>query len=157
MKLARIVIRNFKGIQEAELPLRDTTVLVGANNAGKSSALQAIHFAARAMFQASEANKQTTLSIADLEYLPTPSYKSLGHNSLWGNQKGSPESRVEFVFSDEAGVEQTASVVLKSARNEGLSVEPTIPATLLNEFRSKERVFQPIYQASRVFHSKSKS
>jgi len=49
MQLTEITVKSFKGIKTATLPLRDTTVLVGPNNAGKSSALQAIHFAARAM------------------------------------------------------------------------------------------------------------
>jgi hypothetical protein len=141
LKLDKITVENFKGISTAVLPLRDTTVLVGPNNAGKSSALQAIHFAARAMFQASEANKQTTLSIADLEYLPTTFYRDLGHNSVWGNQKGSPESKISFSFLDDDGATVEASVILKSARNEGLSVEPTIPPILLSEFRNKDKVF----------------
>ena len=141
MKLIKITIQNFKGINTAVLPLRDTTVLVGANNAGKSSALQAIHFAARAMYQATEANKQTTLSISDLEYLPTSFYRELGHNSTWGNQKGSPQSKITFDFLDDLGAAASASVILKSARNEGLSVEPTIPPSLLQEFRNKEKVF----------------
>ncbi|WP_425567140.1 AAA family ATPase [Sphingomonas cynarae] len=51
MKLTKIIVENFKGIVVAELPLRDTTVLVGTNNSDKSSALQAIHFAARAMYK----------------------------------------------------------------------------------------------------------
>ncbi|WP_442678516.1 ATP-dependent nuclease [Sphingomonas sp. ASY06-1R] len=141
MQLTEITVKSFKGIKTATLPLRDTTVLVGPNNAGKSSALQAIHFAARAMAQAAEANKQTTLSISDLEYIPTNSYKELGHNATWGNQQGSAESEVVFTFLDDNGNKNQARVILKSARNEGLSVDPTIPPSLLTEFRGKDRVF----------------
>jgi len=93
------------------------------------------------MAQAAEANKQTTLSISELEYIPTNSYKELGHNSIWGNQHGSAESEVIFKFIDENGTATQARVILKSARNEGLSVDPTIPAGLLTEFRGKDRVF----------------
>lgn len=44
-KLQLIRLKRFKQLKEFELRLDDTTVLIGANNAGKSSALQALHFA----------------------------------------------------------------------------------------------------------------
>ena len=40
-----IVIRRFKRLEEVHLALGETTLLIGANNSGKSSILQAIHFA----------------------------------------------------------------------------------------------------------------
>lgn len=45
MRLQTIRIENFKGLQEAEFSPTDFGCLVGENNAGKSSALQAIVFA----------------------------------------------------------------------------------------------------------------
>ncbi|MEN3113637.1 AAA family ATPase [Uliginosibacterium paludis] len=44
-KLKSIKVKRFKKLKELELEVDDTTVLVGANNAGKSSVLQAFHFA----------------------------------------------------------------------------------------------------------------
>ncbi len=44
-RLSSVVIRRFKLIENAEIPLDDVTLLIGANNSGKSSVLQAIHFA----------------------------------------------------------------------------------------------------------------
>lgn len=44
-KLKSIKVKRFKQLREFELDANDTTVLIGANNAGKSSVLQAIHFA----------------------------------------------------------------------------------------------------------------
>ncbi len=38
-------VRRFKGLHDLSLKLGDATLLIGANNAGKSSFLQAIHFA----------------------------------------------------------------------------------------------------------------
>jgi hypothetical protein len=40
-----VAIRRFKRIEQIEIPLGDVTLLIGANNSGKSSILQAIHFA----------------------------------------------------------------------------------------------------------------
>ena len=44
-RLSSVIIRRFKLIEAIEIPLGDTTLLIGANNSGKSSVLQAIHFA----------------------------------------------------------------------------------------------------------------
>ena len=44
-RLASVSIRRFKKLEHIELPLDDVTLLIGANNSGKSSILQAIHFA----------------------------------------------------------------------------------------------------------------
>lgn len=43
--LKSITIQKFKGIHEIDLQLGEINVLVGGNNAGKSSVLQAIQFA----------------------------------------------------------------------------------------------------------------
>lgn len=43
MKLKHFRIQNFRGISDLELDLDDTTVLVGENNVGKSSVLEALH------------------------------------------------------------------------------------------------------------------
>jgi len=44
MKLASISIENFRGIRSISLPLVGLTVLIGENNAGKSTVLEAIKF-----------------------------------------------------------------------------------------------------------------
>ncbi|MDX2037293.1 MAG: AAA family ATPase, partial [Isosphaeraceae bacterium] len=43
--LKQVHIRRFKRLEDISLCLDGTNVLIGANNAGKSSVLQAIHFA----------------------------------------------------------------------------------------------------------------
>jgi putative ATP-dependent endonuclease of OLD family len=42
MKLAEIIIENFRGIRSLHLPLDNLTVLIGENNVGKSSVLEAL-------------------------------------------------------------------------------------------------------------------
>lgn len=44
-RIQSIAIRRFKRLEEITVPLGDVTLLIGANNAGKSSILQALHFA----------------------------------------------------------------------------------------------------------------
>lgn len=140
MKLKSIRIQNFKAISDCHIELTDTTALVGPNNSGKSSILQAIHFASRAIAQASEANKQTTLSLAEVEYIPSSSYRDLAHKGIWGNMAGSPESKVSFSFVDGSDVFEV-SVVLKSARNEGISIFPSMHPKCIPLFRGKDAMF----------------
>lgn len=45
MKIGRIRIRNFRSIESLDLALDDTTVFIGANNAGKSAVLDAVRIA----------------------------------------------------------------------------------------------------------------
>jgi putative ATP-dependent endonuclease of OLD family len=43
--IAMVRVMNFRCLQEVEIPLGATTVLIGENNAGKSSFLEALHAA----------------------------------------------------------------------------------------------------------------
>lgn len=145
MKLTSIRIENFKAIKDVKIDLTDVSLLVGSNNSGKSSLLQAVHFASRAINQASEANKQSTISLRELEYIPTEMYSELSHNSNWGNRKDQPESRVIFELTGDDGIGNirtfSAMAALKSARNEGIALNPSIDTRLIQSFRGKNNVF----------------
>ena len=43
-RLQSVRIQRFKKISDAPFDLREINILVGANNAGKSSVIQALHF-----------------------------------------------------------------------------------------------------------------
>lgn len=45
MKLTDIKIKNFRGVRSLHLPLDSLTVLIGENNTGKSTVLEAIRLA----------------------------------------------------------------------------------------------------------------
>ena len=45
MRIASIRIRNFRGLKKVDIPLAQTTVLIGENNSGKSSVLDSISLA----------------------------------------------------------------------------------------------------------------
>ncbi|HIJ85371.1 MAG TPA: AAA family ATPase, partial [Magnetococcales bacterium] len=47
MKLRRLQIENFRGITKLDMSLKDTTVLIGENNTGKTAVLEALRFALR--------------------------------------------------------------------------------------------------------------
>ena len=44
--LVKLRLRNFRGFDNHVVPLRDVTVLVGANNAGKSTVVEALRLVA---------------------------------------------------------------------------------------------------------------
>ena len=47
MQLRRLQIENFRGINSLDLRLKNTTVLIGENNTGKTAVLDALRFALR--------------------------------------------------------------------------------------------------------------
>jgi len=145
MRLSKIEIISFKRIKSVELDLADINILVGANSSGKSSIIQAVHFACCAMRQAPSVKKSTsTINIQELDYLPSNDYKNLGYKSIWGNKKGTPSSKVNLTFTDkdnDGSSEVVASCQLRSARNAGISVSGSIPSDLLSTLRSKDVVF----------------
>ena len=45
MKIEKVHIKNFRLIEETHISLKDLTMLIGNNGTGKTSILEAIHFA----------------------------------------------------------------------------------------------------------------
>lgn len=67
---------DFKGFQNETIPLSPITVLVGGNNAGKSSVLQGFHFGTGVLQARRLADANTFLS-SDLRYCPTSDFLEL--------------------------------------------------------------------------------
>lgn len=133
MQLNQVTIRNFKAISDTTIRLAGMTVIVGANGSGKSSVLQALHWifqSGRNLAVGTNAVKDndfrhsdgSTLSEKDATYMPSPEYRNAGHGAEFGNKKGSPQMEVEVNATSAAGDALNASMWIKSARNEGLSV-----------------------------------
>lgn len=140
--LDKITIERFKKVKKAKLPLSDLNILVGSNSSGKSSIIQAVHFAACVMRQAPRVDrkKTSTISVEALDYLPSNFYKLLCHRQEWGNNTGTPSSKMKLEFtSDDENIE--ASCEIRSARNAGISVKGAVPQALVNTLRKKDRFF----------------
>lgn len=86
--ITRFSIENFKRLESASLELGDTTVFVGPNNSGKTTALQALalwdigwrRWAERRDLSAPAARKGVTINRRDLSAIPVPSAKLLWNN-----------------------------------------------------------------------------
>lgn len=146
IKIQSVSIANFKAIKNADIDLGDFNVLVGANGSGKSSVLQALHW----MFQSGrnpqvEANKQatkgSTLSEKDAIYMPSLEYRYAGQGDGYGNRQDAPQLDLSVLAIDEDGDEHRASMWIKSARNEGISVHVPSGNPIVAAIRNQKREF----------------
>ena len=95
MKIDRIKISNFKRIEEIDLGLGKVNYLVGGNNSGKSSVLQAIHMAVSCAKLSLE-RKEQVIPESELRYSPTSEFVLLGHSAPYENKATGSRGKVEF-------------------------------------------------------------
>lgn len=92
-----IDIENFKAIKKTSIPLGDVTILVGGNGSGKSSVLQAIHWAARAASYIAPKNTKEVISFERLDFLPSSEPLRTAHKSTLTTSQKSPPTKVSFI------------------------------------------------------------
>ena len=85
LTISAVRIRNFKRIADTRIELGPITYLVGGNNSGKSSVLQAIHTAVSCA-QASVERGQQVIAEASLRYSPVAEFSLLGHGAQYSNR-----------------------------------------------------------------------
>lgn len=90
-----IEVRNFKRIDSVSIDLAAITILVGGNNAGKSSFLQAVHTAISCA-QESQLQGQKVVSEANLRFSPTHDFSLLGHGGPYENGRAGSRGAVKF-------------------------------------------------------------
>jgi predicted ATPase len=98
MRINKLLLERYKKVVRAEISLGSVNVLVGGNNAGKSSVLQGIHFAIGAAV-ASRQQGQKTFSTELLHYNPTPDFSVLRNGSPYLNHTGAGESNLTLYSS----------------------------------------------------------
>lgn len=117
--LDSITVRNFKATEEAVIPVSRVTILVGPNGCGKSSVLQAIHWAARAASYVLPKNTKEMISFERLDYVPSSEpLKTLYKGELKTDSSSTP---VEVIFSHRPVGEDViqTTVRIRAARNRG--------------------------------------
>src|ERR1700752_3279858 len=93
-EIQAIRIRRFKALRDVAFDLGDATVLVGGNNSGKTSVLQALHFAISAAQSASLVSADgwqgdaydVTLRPEQLIYSPTTDFTALVYSHPLGER-----------------------------------------------------------------------
>ena len=125
-QIEKLVLRRFKQLQEFELDLTETVVLIGANNSGKSSVLQALHFAVSVAQTAklvgegvnwSKDKFQLSFNPAQLIYSPIADVLSLASG---GTLQEPPGSQIEVEISTSDG--EQCKVTVRRGRNRNIQV-----------------------------------
>ena len=94
--LESIEIKNFKAIESITVKLSKVTILVGPNGGGKSSVLQAIHWAARAASYIPLRRTNEVISFDRLDYLPSSDPLKTAHKSELSSRRTSDPTLVAF-------------------------------------------------------------
>jgi len=122
--LKSLQIKRFKGIKDAPFDVSAINVFIGANNSGKSTLAQVIHFTV-GLFQSIElanrwGNKQAialSLSPAQLLYAPCADLYSLGYG---GQLIENPDSAIEVSFTLSDG--EKVDITIRKGRNGNIHV-----------------------------------
>ena len=95
--LKDITVSNFKAIKKAKVPLgKNVTILVGPNSCGKSSILQAIHWATRTASNIKPGKQNKTLLFDDIDYLPSSDPVGTFYKGRLGTKPRSNSVTVSF-------------------------------------------------------------
>jgi predicted ATPase len=116
MIIEKIHIKNFKRVSDISVDLRDITYLVGGNNSGKSSVLQAIHMAVSCAQRASELQQQV-IAESSLRYCPTGDFQRLGNSGPYENRKDGSRGAMEFFGKTSDGADASYRIEIYKARN----------------------------------------
>ena len=124
MKIERIRIRRFKNIEDITLELDNANLLIGGNNAGKSSVIQGIHFAISALRSARLHSKSanspaTTLGVNQFSFLPTNEVMKI-RTGYPMTQDSGPE--FSFTYKNEAGADVAFRLYLYRGKNANVSL-----------------------------------
>lgn len=126
--IRQVIIKRFKNIDHLELTLQNMNVLIGANNAGKSSILQAIQFAVSVAqtttlersarwIQASD-KLPTSLTPNQLIYAPLRDVYSLAKG---GELKTDINSAIQVIFQDDEF--QECIITIRKGKNKNIAIE----------------------------------
>ena len=142
-KWTAVQIERFKAIRDASFQLSSLNVLVGANNSGKSSIIQGLHFGIGLLQTIQLTGKwkptgdtiTTSINPTELIYSPSEDVYSLG---MGGRLLTKPESSIKLQFTLASG-EQPA-VDARKGRNRNIIVQVT-RATAAQRLSSLEHPF----------------
>lgn len=129
MYLKAITVENFKAVKSAEIPLIDgLTVLVGENSSGKSSILQAIHWACRCIVHPRvQRNQSRSIAANEFDYYPTEQVRKVGHNKELRQRRGdTKEINVVVTFYTKQGNDINESIIpISQGNNEVIKIDLT--------------------------------
>lgn len=135
--IEEIALENFKKIEAFKTDLKMINLLVGANNAGKSSILQGIHFSIMAETARRFFRRDRTISERELFYLPASSFVRLRHGVAYTANSGLNST---LTLTNE--LQTSFSITISKGRNQG---NLAIRAEGGDKFRQDVTSFNPFY------------
>jgi AAA ATPase domain len=97
MRLQNLTIERFKRLERIDFNFNGVNILIGGNNSGKSTIIQAVHFAFTLLQSLNIANKwpvtakkSSTISPTELIYIPSEDPYSLGYGGRLTEDKEKP-------------------------------------------------------------------
>lgn len=136
-----IKIERFKSLESVEISVNGIALLVGGNNSGKSSVLQAIQFGASVAQTSSlqggswSADRlSTSIGQSDLVYSPIKDVLSLARN---GRLKESEAEAIRVTYRDGA---EEAKITVRKGRNKNIRLE-LVGATLGAQLQSIQQPY----------------
>jgi AAA15 family ATPase/GTPase len=124
--ISSIKIERFKNIKELDVPLKGITVLIGSNNAGKSTIQQGIQFAVSVSQTTKYQNARwtgnrcpTSISSEDLLYTPLKDVEALAPN---GRLRVKLEDAIKITFNE---AEHSSYVTIRKGKNKNISTAIT--------------------------------
>lgn len=143
--IENVSIKRFKSIRDIVLPLDRITVLVGTNNAGKSSILQAVQFGVSVVqslaISSLRANKRAesgTLAADQLVYTPLRDVQTLAQG---GKLRQDPLSSIQIGFQ---GGDFEARIMVRRGKNSNLNVKLSGDGVLIGQLESMTSPFSAI-------------
>lgn len=145
--LRTVHIKRFKNINDAPFTLSEVNVIVGSNNSGKSSILQAIHFTVGAIQSLSLENrlkgrgkKTYTVDPSKLIYVPSEDVHTLGVGGRLWEQK---EKSVQVELGFHTGANLSVSVLKGRNRNIQIVVSDISIASQIASLEQPITIFTP--------------
>lgn len=144
--LNSIKIERFKNITEIEIPLGGINLLIGSNNAGKSSVQQAIQFAVSVAQSTNQQNARwegdrcpSSLSSQNLIYSPLRDIEALAPQ---GRLQTNLEHAIKVTFIEQ---DESAYITIRKGKNRNIStsVEGKILGTKLQNIESPFSIIVP--------------
>jgi energy-coupling factor transporter ATP-binding protein EcfA2 len=147
--ISNLSIRRFKRLENFSLDLGETTLLIGANNSGKSSVLQAVHFAVSIAQSARLIGEGVTwrndtfelsFNPSQLIYSPVADVLSLASGGILREGR---DTQVEIEFRTDTGTNCIVSLRRGRNRNIAISIVGRVLGEILMNLEQPFTVYAP--------------
>jgi AAA ATPase domain len=147
MRLSTLTIERFKRIERVDFNLSGMNILIGGNNSGKSTIVQAVHFAFTLLQSLTisekwpvQAKKSSTISPTELIYIPSEDPYSLGYGGKL-LEDAAKSIVIRLTFEDG----QIINLSIRKGRITNIIVEPDNVeyAKSLSKLETPYSVFSP--------------